>query len=71
MQLEFCSLCSQNDSSDPLFKGLFEVAVSSPKIGSGFKKALLILLTILLISMQLCSADTFPEVRSFLSMFKE
>ena len=33
--------------------------------------ALLILLTILLISLQLCSVETFPEVHSFLSKFKE
>ena len=71
MQLEFCSLCSETDSFDPVLNMLFKVVVSSPKVGSGFKKALLILLTILLISLQLCSTETFPEVRSFLSKFKE
>ena len=71
MQLKFCSLCSQTDSSDPVFKELFEVAISSPKVQSVFKKALLILLRILLISLQLSSADIFPEVHSFLSNFKE
>ena len=71
MKLEFCSLCSQTNNFGPVFKGLFEVAVSSPKVQSGFKKALLILLRILLISLQLSSADIFPEARSILSNFKE